>query len=70
MHEALITVDGVTLNHAQSMTVRVALASFNTDLAENGLGDDDHGKFMTKSYRERCVEVEELIFSSIQSQSS
>ena len=62
MNEAEIIVNGVKLNHAQSMTVRVALASFNTDLEENGLGDDEHGKFMTESYRKNCAEVEQLIF--------
>lgn len=59
--EAAITVAGVPLTPAQSMTIRVALASFLTDLAEHGLGDDDHGRIMTQRYTQFGHEILALI---------
>lgn len=66
--EAIITVGGVTLTPSQSMTVRVAICSFVSDLMEKGLGDDEHGKFMTKAYLENCRTIEKMIDESIQAQ--
>ncbi len=48
--ESLIVVNGMTLTYAESMTIRVALESFAAELIANGLGDDSHGKAMTKAY--------------------
>ena len=62
MSEAQITINGVAITHSQSMTVRVALASFNTNLSVDGLGSDEHGKFMTESYLKNCKEINRFIF--------
>ena len=59
--EPYITVNGVALDNRQAMTVRVALQSFAMDLDANGLGDDEHGKFMAKSYVERVREINGMI---------
>jgi hypothetical protein len=51
------SVNGVELNQAQCMTVHAALQSMAMDLKENGLGNDEHGKFMTKAYLKRIKEI-------------
>jgi hypothetical protein len=48
--EASITINGHVLTTAQAMTVRVALSSFSMTLQDEGCGDDEHGKLMTKGY--------------------
>jgi hypothetical protein len=55
--EAKITVNGHALSYGQSMTVRVALASFARDLEEEGLGDDEHGIAMTRLYQRKINEI-------------
>lgn len=50
--EPEIVINGTRLSHAQAMTVRVAITSFNPDC-----GDDQHGIAMTKAYAERANEV-------------
>ena len=60
-----MTIDGVPLDTAQSMTVRVALQTFAMDLHEHGLGDDENGKAICAGYL-RCIgEMNELILRSI-----
>jgi hypothetical protein len=58
--EAKITINGTELTKAQAMTLRVALLSFLSDL-EGGLGDDEHGRFMTKAYRETGSAIARLM---------
>lgn len=55
--EPKITINGKVLNDAQAMVIRVAINSFKIDLQSNGLGDDEHGKIMTKLYLERIKEI-------------
>jgi hypothetical protein len=50
--EAVVTVNGKTLTVGESMTLRVALASFDCDC-----GDDEHGLFMTKAYGEAQARI-------------
>ena len=57
MNEASIIINGVVLTNAEAMTVRVALNGFIMELSENGLGDDEHGKAMTKAYIEKAKNV-------------
>ena len=59
--EAGITVNGVTLTVGQSMTIRVALHHFASDLYQDGLGDDDHGRKMTEQYQSRTSEIINII---------
>lgn len=61
MKEARITVSGRILSIPESMTVRVALNAFAQDLQTNGLGDDSHGKLMTKEYLSKIKSVLKLI---------
>lgn len=70
MMEANICIGTEPITQAESMTLRVALTSWLTDIApENSLGTDQHGKFMRKAYLqhgqrvlrmilERCVDNE------------
>jgi hypothetical protein len=60
--EARITVDGVALNFAQSMTVRVALQSFLASLAEGDL--KGLGEPLRTRYEARALEVATLIHRS------
>ena len=55
-----ITISGVALNFAQSMTMRVAIESFAMSLAA-GLGDDETGKAIGAGYKARIGEIRELM---------
>lgn len=55
--EAVIVMNGVELTEGQSMTIRVALEGMAMSLADGQLGDDDHGKAMTKSYMRSIDEI-------------
>ena len=59
--EPVITVNGVRLSGGQASAVIVALAHFVTDLQENGLGDDEHGKAMCDGYTARAAEIFKLM---------
>lgn len=59
--EAKIIVEGVELNEAQAMAVRVALNSFVADLRANGIGEDDMGKRLAAGYVENSEAVLSLI---------
>lgn len=48
--EANIIVNGIPLSQAESMTVRVALNNFISELKETGLGDDETGKAISEGY--------------------
>lgn len=57
--EATITINGVTLSHAQAMSVRVAVTSFRFDLA-----DPEQAELLGeigKLYDARLIEVERLL---------
>jgi hypothetical protein len=60
--EPSITINGSALTTAQAMTVRVGLASFQMMLADEGLGDDEHGNAMTSGYLARLAEINKLMF--------
>jgi hypothetical protein len=60
--EPAITINGVALTTAQAMTVRVALGSFALSLqAADSLGEDEHGKAMTKGYNGALREIFRLM---------
>jgi hypothetical protein len=57
MDEPTIVVNGTTLSVGEAMTMRVALASFASDLALKGLGDDYHGRTMTDAYMNNIKKI-------------
>lgn len=62
MHEEpSITVNGTALTPGQAMTLRVAMESFAGDLSRDGLGDDDHGRAMTKAYLENVAAIRRVM---------
>jgi hypothetical protein len=63
--EATITIDGEPLTLAQSMTLRVALASFLMDIEAHGLGEDKIGKEIAEGYLRNGRVVATLIGNSI-----
>lgn len=60
--EPTITINGTQLTVPQAMTVRNALEGMACFLVDNGLGDDDHGKFMVASYMQSIHEIRRMIF--------
>jgi hypothetical protein len=62
MSEPHITINGTELTEAQAMTVRVAIESLASSLAEDGLGDDEHRRAMVEGYTARINEIRRLIF--------
>jgi hypothetical protein len=63
--EAEITINGRTCTVAQSLTMRVALEAFASDLWANRLGDDKHGLAMVAAYLARLDEVRAMIFREV-----
>lgn len=62
MNEAEVTVNGQRLSPTQSMTLRVALTGFHSQMTEpNALGDDLHGIGLASSYRQQSSEILSLI---------
>lgn len=59
--EPQIIINGRDIGPGCSMTIRVAIECFASDLIENGIGDDDHGKKMTKTYLDKIHEIREAI---------
>ncbi len=61
--EPTIIVNGHLLDRGQSMTIRVALNSFIQDLnaSECPLGNDEHGRAMTKLYKERIAQIFQMM---------
>lgn len=58
--EPLVTVNGAELTKPQTIALRVALETFASSLRETGLGEDPHGKEMTRLYLQRIAELQEL----------
>lgn len=50
-YDPVIKINDYELEPSMVMTIRVALESFDQDLANRGLGVDDHAKAMTAGYR-------------------
>lgn len=63
LHEAAVTINGQAIPLAQVMTLRVALTSFMSNLEDQGLGDDEHGQFMTKAYLGHGRALETLLLN-------
>lgn len=68
MKEAEIVIGGKTLTFAQSMTLRVAISSFISDMHTTGCGSDAHGVEMTRLYIARAREIEDQILRNINAQ--
>jgi hypothetical protein len=60
--EPTITINGKVLTSTQAMTIRVAIENFASDLRADGLGNDEHGRTMTKLYLTRIDEIRKAIF--------
>lgn len=66
MKEADIIIEGRKLSFAESMTVRVALTNYIMEMDTNGLGDDEHGKFMANAYATNARTVIDTILKGCQ----
>lgn len=67
MHvEAKIDINGHRLTDAESATVRVAVESLATLLADSqfALGDDEHGKQMSVNYLARINDLRKILYKS------
>lgn len=56
-NESEVIINGQNIGAGCAMTIRVAIEVFATDLIENGLGDDEHGKQMVKNYLSRIDDI-------------
>ena len=61
--EPEIIINGKKLTIGQSMTLRVATATFVMDLKNDGLGNDNHGIAMKAAYLARLNEIINLMLS-------
>ena len=58
MSEPIITINGHTLDVAQALALRVAVASMLSEMSQpNALGRDDHGKAMVTGYRANLLDI-------------
>jgi hypothetical protein len=63
LNEADIVINGVKLNTAQSMTLRVAISMFIMDMKQpNALGGDETGEGIRQGYLRNAGEVQGIIF--------
>ena len=61
VREASVVIAGHALSFSESMTLRVAISSFLMSLEDEGLGDDAHGKVMTKLYQKHATTIQKYI---------
>jgi hypothetical protein len=62
--EARVVVNGFDLTAAESMTVRVALESLSSSLADEGaLGHDEHGEVMRLGYLGNIRSIRRILYS-------
>lgn len=59
--EPEIIINGINIGSGCVITIRVAIESLASDLIENGLGDDEHGKLMKESYLNRICDIRKAI---------
>lgn len=60
--EPKIIINGTRLTPGEAMTLRVALGSFiDSKSDDDALGNDGHGRFMTKAYRKNGTKVMNLM---------
>ncbi|MFQ6550473.1 hypothetical protein AADZ90_021225 [Aestuariibius sp. 2305UL40-4] len=61
MAEPNISINGTRLTEGQAMAVRVAIASYLSEMQNpDALGDDRHGRNMAAAYKDRLSEVVNL----------
>lgn len=60
--EPEIIINGIKVTDGMAMTIRVAIETFSVDL-QDGLGDDDHGRAITKGYQANIDKIRDLIFN-------
>lgn len=62
--EATIIINGIQLSSGQSMALRAAVTELNNSTSNStALGDDAHGRAMTKAYFDRTSEILAIIRS-------
>ena len=62
MNEPEIMINGINIGPGCAMTIRVAIESFALYLFENGLGDDEHGKYMKEAYMQRIQDIRKAMY--------
>ncbi len=64
--EADIVINGLRLSKGESMTVRVALETFDTNLIVYGLGDDEIGVAIAQNYRDCIADILQTIHLAVE----
>lgn len=62
--EANIVINGEELSYAESMTLRVAISSFLSEMKHSGLGNDKTGKAISEGYIRHSKEIIKKIHKS------
>ena len=63
--EAMVVINGHYLTYAESMTLRVAIASFLISMVEEGIGDDEIGISMAKNYIKNASDIQSFIMEEV-----
>jgi hypothetical protein len=59
--EPEIIINGINIGPGCAMTIRVSIEALSSDLIENGLGNDEHGKKMKKLYLDRINDIRKIM---------
>ena len=63
--EPKIVINGVKMSFAQSMTIRVALEGFASQMSEpHVLGEDEHGITMAKLYHQSVDSIRPALYKN------
>ena len=57
IEEPYITINGHDLTEGQAVTIRVAIETLASNLADIGLGSDEHGTVVAKNYLAKISEI-------------
>lgn len=57
-----VSINGEFIAHGEVESLRVAVTAFHSDMSDPlTLGDDEHGRFMTKHYRQHTERILRLM---------
>ena len=59
-----ISINGAECSKGAVSAIRVAVEAFSTNLIEDGLGDDDRGRELSRGYLARLSEVRDALFNT------
>ena len=64
IREPYVVIEGDFLSQSDAQTIRVAIENFAGDLMGDTLGDDAHGKAMTKAYMDSIERIRKSMYKN------